>query len=118
MVLGAAGAVLYQQRGALLGAGRLAAAGALHGLAQLLLWTGLKLGAALLVLAVLDYAYQRWRHERDLRMTPQELREEMRNLEGNPQVIARRKQVQREAFSGRRHGELVTGHNSRGTLGR
>ena len=44
----------------------------------------------------MDYAYQWWRHEQDLKMTPQELREELRNLEGNPQVIARRKQVQRD----------------------
>jgi flagellar biosynthetic protein FlhB len=95
VVLGAAGAVLYQQRGALLALSALPPPALLHGLAQLLLWTGLKLGAALLVLAMLDYAYQRWRHERDLRMTPQELREEMRNLEGNPQVIARRKQLMR-----------------------
>ena len=29
-------------------------------------------------------------------MTPQEVREEMRNLAANPQVAARRKQVQRE----------------------
>ena len=58
-------------------------------------WTALKVGAALLVLAMLDYAYQRWRHEQDLKMTPQELREELRNLEGDPQVIARRKQMQR-----------------------
>ena len=60
---------------------------------QILFWTAIKLGAALLVLAMLDYAYQWWRHEQDLKMTPQELREELRNLEGNPQVIARRKQV-------------------------
>ena len=53
-------------------------------------------GLALLVLALLDYAYQWWRHEQDLKMTPQELREELKNLEGNPQVIARRKQVQRD----------------------
>ena len=33
---------------------------------------------------------------RDLRMTPQEMREEMKNLEGNPQMIARRRQVQRQ----------------------
>ncbi len=98
-VLGAAGAVLYQQRGALLALAALPPPALLDGLAQILLWTGLKLGGALLVLAVLDYAFQRWRHERDLRMTPQELREEMRNLEGNPQVIARRKQMMRSHCS-------------------
>jgi flagellar biosynthetic protein FlhB len=66
---------------------------------QILLWTALKVAAALLVLALLDYGYQWWRHEQDLKMTPQELREELRNLEGNPQVLARRKQMQRSTAS-------------------
>jgi len=65
-------------------------------LGQVLLWTSLKIGLALLVLAILDYGYQYWQHEQDLRMTPQEVREEMRNLEGDPQVVARRRAVQRQ----------------------
>ena len=65
-------------------------------LGQVLLWTTLKIGLALLVLAILDYGYQYWQHEQDLRMTPQEVREEMRNLEGDPQVVARRRAVQRQ----------------------
>ncbi len=48
------------------------------------------------MLAVLDYGFQWWKHERDLRMTTQEIREEMKNLEANPQMVARRKQVQRQ----------------------
>jgi flagellar biosynthesis protein FlhB len=59
-------------------------------------WTALKIGFALFVLAVLDYGYQRWKHEKDLKMTQQEIREEMRNLQGDPQVISRRKSVQRQ----------------------
>ena len=47
---------------------------------QVTLWTSPKIGAALLILAVLDYGYQRWKHEQDLRMTTQELREEMKTL--------------------------------------
>jgi flagellar biosynthetic protein FlhB len=65
-------------------------------LGHVLLWTTLKIGLALLVLAILDYGYQYWQHEQDLKMTPQELREEMRNLEGDPQMISRRRAVQRQ----------------------
>jgi flagellar biosynthetic protein FlhB len=68
---------------------------------QLVFWTGMKIGLALLVLAVLDYGYQYWRHEQDLRMTPQEVREEMRNLEGDPQITARRRAVQKQLVAGR-----------------
>jgi flagellar biosynthetic protein FlhB len=60
------------------------------------LWTCMKIGAALLLLAILDYAYQRWKHEKDLRMTQQEIREEMKNYQGDPQIAARRRAVQRQ----------------------
>lgn len=75
-------------------------------LVQVLLWTALKIGLALLVLAILDYGFQWWRHEQDLRMTPQEIREEMRNLEGDPQIRARRRAVQRQLVMNRL-GEAV-----------
>jgi flagellar biosynthesis protein FlhB len=63
---------------------------------EIVLWTSLKIGLALFILAILDYAYQRWKHENDLKMTPQEVREEMRNQQGDPQVLSRRKSVQRQ----------------------
>lgn len=65
------------------------------------LWTSLKIGGALVVLAVFDYGFQRWKHERDLRMTPQEVREEMRNLSGDPNVVARRRSLQRQMVASR-----------------
>ncbi|MDZ7619611.1 MAG: EscU/YscU/HrcU family type III secretion system export apparatus switch protein, partial [Patescibacteria group bacterium] len=58
------------------------------------------------ILALLDYAYQKWKHEQDLRMTTQEVREEMKNLEGDPQVMARRRQVQRELARQRLEGAV------------
>ncbi|MBP89661.1 MAG: flagellar biosynthesis protein FlhB [Planctomycetaceae bacterium] len=65
-------------------------------LISITLWTCLKIGIALLLLAILEYAFQRWKQEQDLRMTTQEVREEMKTLQGDPQVIARRKAVQRQ----------------------
>ncbi len=65
-------------------------------LLQTLLWTCLKIAVVLVILALLDFAFQRWKYSRDLRMTPQEIREEMKNLEGNPQVAARRRVVARQ----------------------
>ena len=63
---------------------------------ELLLWTSMKVAGALLFLAVLDYGFQWWKNEQDLRMTQQEMREEMKDLQGDPQVIARRRSVQRQ----------------------
>jgi flagellar biosynthetic protein FlhB len=57
---------------------------------------GLRTALALLVLAVLDYAFQRWEFEKGLKMTRQEIKEEYRELEGDPLIKARVKRVQRE----------------------
>jgi flagellar biosynthetic protein FlhB len=43
------------------------------------------------LVAVLDYGWQRWRTERDLRMTRRELRDEIRETEGDPYWKARRR---------------------------
>lgn len=50
----------------------------------------------LLMLALLDYGFQRWRYEKSLRMTKEELREENRTTEGDPGIRARIRSVQRE----------------------
>jgi flagellar biosynthetic protein FlhB len=65
-------------------------------LLNVLLWTSLKIGGALAILALFDYGYQYWKHEQDLRMTTQELKEEIKTQQGDPQIAARRKQIQRQ----------------------
>jgi flagellar biosynthetic protein FlhB len=87
---------LYQERDTILGLSALAVPEIARYLIEILLWTTAKVGLALFVLALLDYGFQRWKHEQDLKMTPREIREEMKNLEGNPEVIARRRHVQRQ----------------------
>ena len=56
---------------------------------------------AILAIGLLDYAFQRWQHSKDLRMTKQEVREEHKNIEGDPHIKARIRQVQRELASRR-----------------
>jgi flagellar biosynthetic protein FlhB len=53
----------------------------------------MRVGILLLVLAIVDYAYQRWRVERKLKMTKQEVKDEMRRMEGDPQIKQRRRQI-------------------------
>lgn len=77
-------------------------------LIDLTLWTALKMGVALLILALLDYAFQRWKHEQELRMTDQEMREEMRNTQGDPQVVGRRRAIQRQLAMNRMATALPT----------
>jgi flagellar biosynthetic protein FlhB len=65
-------------------------------LASSALDTATKLAGALLVLALADFFYQRWKFERELRMSQQELRDEFRELQGDPEIIRQRKAVQRQ----------------------
>lgn len=52
-------------------------------------------GLVLLGLGVFDYVYQWWEHERDLRMTRQELKDELKDTEGRPEVKAAQRTRQR-----------------------
>lgn len=51
----------------------------------------LRIALVLLALAVADYAYQAWRTHRDLMMTREELKEELKHTEGNPLIKAARR---------------------------
>ena len=67
-----------------------------------LLWMLLtRAAAALLVVAAADYVFQRRQHERGLRMTRYELKEEYRRTEGDPHVRARLRELQRSLARGR-----------------
>lgn len=52
--------------------------------------------SALLVLAVLDYVYQRWEYNKSLRMTKKELKDEYKQMEGDPQIKGKIRQRQRQ----------------------
>jgi len=52
--------------------------------------------AMLAILAVLDWSFQKWQHEEDIKMTKQEIKEEAKDLEGDPQVKARMRSLQYE----------------------
>ncbi len=56
---------------------------------------------ALAILAILDFGFQKWKHEHDLMMTDEEIREEIKSTQGDPQIKARRRRVQRQIASQR-----------------
>jgi flagellar biosynthetic protein FlhB len=61
----------------------------------------LRVGLAMLVLALADYFYQRWEYEQSLRMSKQELKEEFKQQDGNPEIRSKIRQKQRELARGR-----------------
>jgi flagellar biosynthetic protein FlhB len=50
----------------------------------------------LIVLTALDFFYQRWLYEEDLKMSPEEVKEELKQREGDPKVKSRVRRMQRE----------------------
>jgi len=66
-----------------------AAGGALR---QLFLWSGLVIA----LIGAADFGFQKWEHERKLRMSKQEIKEEQKTTEGSPQVRSRIRSLQRE----------------------
>ena len=56
----------------------------------------LKIGFFFLFIAGLDFMYQKYQHKKDLMMTFQEVKEEGKEREGNPQVKSRIRGLQRE----------------------
>jgi flagellar biosynthesis protein FlhB len=57
----------------------------------------LAVAGSLVLIGLTDYVFQRWRHEQTMRMTRQELKEEVKREEGDPQIKARVRKLQREA---------------------
>jgi flagellar biosynthetic protein FlhB len=75
-------------------------------LGRLTFQLAIRVSLAFLALAVLDYGYQRWQHEKQLRMSREEVKEEMKRTEGNPAVKGRIRSLQRQAAMHRMMGEV------------
>ncbi|EEG76510.1 type III secretion exporter [Dethiobacter alkaliphilus AHT 1] len=71
------------------------AAGVWETLRSLSLNLALRIGALFLVLSVLDYIYQRYEHNQNLKMSKQEIKEEHKQMEGDPQLKSQLRERQR-----------------------
>jgi flagellar biosynthetic protein FlhB len=58
-----------------------------------ILW---KIGLFFLLVAIADFAYQKYQHKQDLKMSKQEVKDEHKQMEGDPQIKQRIRQVQRD----------------------
>lgn len=57
---------------------------------------GLKISLLYLVIGFADMAYQKWKFKDEMKMTKQEVKEEYKNVEGDPQIKSRQRQKMRE----------------------
>jgi len=58
---------------------------------------GVRISAIMIIIGVADFAYQKWKHKEDLKMTKQEVKDEYKNSEGDPQIKGQQKQRMRQA---------------------
>ncbi len=68
----------------------------LETVASLTVQMGLTASAALLFLSILDYLYQKYDFEKNIRMSKQDIKDEYKNVEGDPLIKSKIKQRQRE----------------------
>jgi flagellar biosynthetic protein FlhB len=63
---------------------------------KILFEIGFKAAAILLVLGLADYAFQRYQNEKKMKMSKQEVKDERKQYEGNPEIKGRIRSVQRQ----------------------
>lgn len=73
---------------------------------EILLWSFFILSLSLIVIAIVDVPFQIFQHNKQIKMTQQELRDELKNTEGNPEVKSKIKQLQRDIAENRMMSEV------------
>ena len=63
---------------------------------KLTVFMGIAASVVLLIIAVLDYFYQKFEYEKNLKMSKQDIKDEYKNSEGDPLIKSKIKQRQRE----------------------
>lgn len=64
---------------------------------DVIITTGLKISLVYLVIGIADFIYQKFRFNQEMKMTKQEVKDEYKNTEGNPEIKGRQRQRMREA---------------------
>jgi len=87
---------LWMNRREILGLVHLPVRASVFTILSIMVKMGLFAGAGLLFIAGLDYLYQKYDFEKSIRMSKQDIKEEFKNMEGDPLIKSRIKQRQKE----------------------
>jgi len=88
--------IIWSLRDQLLTLGKQEVEVAMAALGHLVLWGFLAISSSLILIALIDVPFQRWNHIRQLKMTKQELRDESKETDGNPELKGRIRRMQIE----------------------
>ena len=96
VVASVAGLILYASRSDLITIGLQGLRPAIHHSLSVIVWSALGISAATLLIVAVDVPFQLFDHNKKLKMTRQQIKDEMKDTEGKPEVKGRIRQLQRE----------------------
>ncbi|MDZ7754143.1 MAG: flagellar biosynthesis protein FlhB [Gammaproteobacteria bacterium] len=106
VVLVVAVALLWSEVWEFMALGQLDDKAAMADAVGLIGWNLLVLSAAMIIIAAVDVPFQIWNHNRELRMTKQQVKDENKDTEGKPEIKQKIRQLQLEAATRRMMGEV------------
>jgi flagellar biosynthetic protein FlhB len=65
----------------------------------LIVQLGLYLATTLVLIGAADYGYQWWKHERDIMMTKDQVKREVKEMDGDPLIVQRRREAHRKLLA-------------------
>jgi flagellar biosynthetic protein FlhB len=75
-------------------------------LLKTIFYMAIKIILILLALAIADWFFQKWRHEENLKMSKEEIKEEYKQREGDPRIKQKIREKQRQASTRRMMDEV------------
>ncbi len=106
LIAGISAGILWSLIDELLGLGNEPVATAIIHVAKLCGWSFLACSSGLIIIALIDAPFQLWQHNKQLKMTKQEIKDENKETDGRPEVKGRIRALQQE-LSQRRMMEAV-----------
>jgi len=106
LVLSVSVAILYGNINDIFSVGNMDIGPAILKMASMLVWSFLIISSSMIIITLIDVPFQMWDHSRQLKMTRQEIKEEYKQTDGNPELKRHLRERQRE-ISQRRMMEHV-----------
>ncbi|MDT8370536.1 MAG: flagellar biosynthesis protein FlhB [Gammaproteobacteria bacterium] len=98
--------ILWSLRDQLLTLGKQEVNVAMTDMGYLIVWVFLAISSSLILIALIDVPFQHWNHTRQLKMTKQEVKDESKETDGNPEVKGRIRRLQIEMSQRRMMEEI------------
>lgn len=99
---------LYSQADQYLGLGQEPVMQAMAHATDLLIWGFIAISTTMILIALVDVPFQLWDHNQQIKMTFQEVKDDSKDTEGDPELRGRIKRMQREMAQRRMMAEIPT----------